>query len=45
MRKEREKMRDFRVRISHFSLDLPTIGLAVSGGAGGRVHPHDIGFT
>ena len=44
-RKEKEKRRDFRVRSSHFSLDLPAIGLTVSSGAGGRVHPHDKGFA
>ena len=40
-RKEREKIRDFRVRSPHFSLSFP----AISGGARGRVHPHDKGFT
>ena len=38
-------MRDFRVRNSHFSLDLPAIGPAVLSGAGGRVHHHDKGFA
>ena len=45
MRKEREKRRDFIVRNSHFSLDLPTIGPAISSGARGRVNPHDKGFA
>ena len=43
--KEREKRRDFRVRIPHFSLSFPAIGSAVSGGERGRVHPHDKGFV
>ena len=43
-RKEREIMRDFRVRRSHFSFDLLAIGPTVSGGEGGKVHPHDKGF-
>ena len=44
-RKEREKMRDFRARSSHFSLSFPAIKPAVLGGASGRVHPHDKGFA
>ena len=44
-RKEREKWRDFRVRSPHFSLSFPMIEPMVSGGARGRVHPHDKGFA
>ena len=36
-----EKMRDFRVRSSHFSLDFPAIGPAVSGEAREKVLPRD----
>ena len=44
-KKKREKRRDFRVRSSYFSLDFQAIGPAISGGARGRVHPHDKGFA
>ena len=41
----REKEREsFKERESTFSLNFPTIGPVVSGGARGRVHPHDKGF-
>ena len=35
----------FRERESTLSLNFPAIGPAVSGGARGRVHPHDKGFA
>ena len=45
-RKERGRKREsFRERDSTFSLNFPTIGPAVSGGARGRVHPHGKGFA
>ena len=33
------------MRSSHFSLDFPAIGPAISHGERGRVHPHDKGFA
>ena len=45
-RKERGGKREsFRERDSTFSLNFPTIGPAVSGGARGRVHSHGKGFA
>ena len=39
------KRESFRERDSTFSLNFPTIGPKVSGGARGRVHPLDKGFA
>ena len=39
-RGEREEEEGFRVRSSHFSLDLSTIGLSNPGETRGKVHPH-----
>ena len=39
------KRGSFRERDSTFSLNFPTIGPTVSGGARGRVHPLDKGFA
>ena len=44
-RKRKKRRESFRKRDSTFSLNFPTIRPAVSGGAGGRVHPHDKGFA
>ena len=41
----RKKRESFRERDSTFSLNFPTIGPKVSGGARGRVHPLDKGFA
>ena len=38
-KRERERNKAFRVRSSHFSLDLPMIEPAVAGGVRGRVYP------
>ena len=43
--KRGRKRESFRERNSTFSLNFPTIGPAVSGGARGRVHPLDKGFA
>ena len=43
-KRERKEER-FRVRSPHLSLSFSAIGPAVSGGARGRVHPHDKGFA
>ena len=41
---KRESFRE-RERDSTFSLNFPMIGPAVSGGARGRIQPHDKGFA
>ena len=43
--KRGRRRESFRERDSTFSLNFPTIGSAVSGGARGRVHPLDKGFA
>ena len=43
--KRGRKRESFRERDSTFSLNFPTIGPTVSGGARGRVHPLDKGFA
>ena len=43
--KKEEEKKNFRERDSTFSLNFPTIGPAVSGGARGRVYPHNKGFA
>ena len=43
--KRGRKRESFRERDSTFSLNFLTIGLTVSGGARGRVHPLDKGFA
>ena len=43
--KRGKKKESFRERDSTFSLNFPTIGPTVSGGARGRVHPLDKGFA
>ena len=40
-KENREKRRYFRERSSHFSLDFPAIGPAISGEARGKVLPRD----
>ena len=44
-KKRGRKRESFRERDSTFSLNFPTIGPTVSGGARGRVHPLDKGFA
>ena len=43
--KRGRKRESFRERDSTFSLNFPTIGPTVSGGARGKVHPLDKGFA
>ena len=42
---KKEKEKRVLERDPTFSLNFPTIGPAVSGGARGRVHPHSKGFV
>ena len=44
-RKEGEKMRDFRERVSTFSLDVPVIGSSNSDETRGKVDPHGKGYA
>ena len=44
-KKRGRKRESFRERDSTFSLNFPTIGPTVSGGARGRIHPLDKGFA
>ena len=43
--KRKRKKKRVLERDYTFSLNFPTIGQVVRGGAGGRVHPHGKGFT
>ena len=43
--KRKRKTKRVLERDSTFSLNFPTIGPVVRGGAGGRVHPHGKGFA